>query len=206
MIDSIFQLVTSHLELIFVGITALATAFLVCVTYILTRVAREQNKTTRDQLRAYIFIESVHRVRKSAASRWNVHIKITNFGLTPAYHVTTRVDLAFEDGNDESAFVERNPMSEGSIVDIPPGKHIEIPLETVDFDHYASAFAEGKKVAFIWGETKFVDAFGGRRWLKFRLYQRSLSIIDFAYCSKGNETSENPRNPVAVAQGRNSPT
>lgn len=67
--------------------TAVATAFLVWITYLLVRLGREQSSTTRAQLRAYVKASHLHpgiMWTSRGIGGFDVGIRIKNFGQTPA--------------------------------------------------------------------------------------------------------------------------
>lgn len=87
----IVQLADEHNGLV----TAVATVLLMGITYMLVQLGREQSKTTRAQLRAYVMIDTVAKTGVEPDTVPAGRVKIKNFGQTPAHNVRAVIGMGF---------------------------------------------------------------------------------------------------------------
>jgi hypothetical protein len=155
-----------------VAITGVATVCLAIITGWLVFVARDQSNTTREQLRAYVFVCNGHvNVVTMGATKtlaYKLNIELRNFGQTPATHYTTWIDSAIRNV-DKVPFTEPPPIDRRqapSIMGPTASTTIEFatPFEVCELDDVRAA----KKAIFIWGGCDYVDVFGRDHYFIFR--------------------------------------
>jgi hypothetical protein len=157
-----------------VAITGIATVFLTFITWRLVIVARDQSKTTRAQLRAYVFGNggSISLIDPPEGDmQLHVCCRFKNSGQTPAHkaRIWTRFEIF-----DVNAPVFSQSIGLGNFV-IGPGANYESTLgRAISYAELADIRDE-RKAIFIWGEIKYVDAFGEDRY--FRFYDRNGPVI-----------------------------
>jgi hypothetical protein len=157
-----------------VAITGIATVFLTFITWRLVIVARDQSKTTRAQLRAYIFIHQggIKLINNDTAIVADITLK--NFGATPGYDFKSWTNIRI--GNpDEPIFGQRKTPSQTSIIgpfaDLSASSQL-IPITPDE----RSAINNGIKKIFVWGEAAYMDAFGTNRTFVFKDTNGGLEI------------------------------
>jgi hypothetical protein len=169
------------------ALLVVATGFLWCATQRLVRGAED---TAKRQLRAYVWHEiggGPTHTEDSIA----VNFQLRNSGATPAYktHAWTKIQLIDDTAVASYEFEEAPKEIEAPRFAIHPnsvhtqGGRIKVnPGEKKDF-------LFGTKILHIWGEIRYVDAFGDAWWSKFRLYWRYVAEdrAIWAYSDDGNE-------------------
>ena len=178
--------VTDTLLVVFTALLFAATIFLYSATRDLVRGAEE---TARQELRAYMFVESAHLITignpKNVAAK--VHIK--NFGKTPAYKVQheciLRLDLIPPD----------KPLTVGlhgeSKPTLAPGAFLYHMVEGIGtLDAAQQAAFNSKRLAFyVFGQILYKDAFGKERFTNYRFIKTGGDAA-LRYCEEGNETED----------------
>ena len=156
------------------AITGIATVFLTFITWRLVIVARDQSKTTRAQLRAYIFIHQggIKLINNDTAIMADITLK--NFGATPGYDFKSWTNIRI--GNpDEPIFGQRKTPAQASIIgpfaDLSASSQL-IPITPDE----RSAINNGIKKIFVWGEAAYIDAFGTSRTFVFKDTNGGLEI------------------------------
>jgi hypothetical protein len=130
------------------AITGIATVFLTIITEWLVIVARDQSKTTRAQLRAYVMVETATTL--DFGPRPKAQVVLRNFGKTPAHDLTiwTSVEVAVD------------PLSEKPAA--PVGRGPPLVRWT---PHLVSSWCEiagvqrGKAGFYVFGQAKYDDVF-----------------------------------------------
>jgi hypothetical protein len=174
------------------AITAIATALLTVVTMGLLWVGYMQIRTTRAELRAYVFARPIGIPDTDETDCPFVHLEMKNSGKTPAYDVTHWTCLNVDDYPD---FKLRGPPgarpSVGTV--LPPGGDAKIlarrrrPLT----EEECSAIAGRTKQIYVWGEISYRDTFQRKQVTKFRLYSgaENEGVGEMAWSKKGNEAT-----------------
>lgn len=149
------------------------------------------DKTAERQLRAYVFLESSVLEQHQPRNEWKIGTKFKNFGQTPAYNMTLTVERSIVDISKEHPFEPPELEPHGTESDLGPGQDLVVSSELPDLvgDTWG-AYRARQKAIFLWGRIDFTDAFGEKRWVKFRLYQVSGTNLNLGYCEEGNKTSE----------------
>jgi hypothetical protein len=135
---------------------------------------RDARKSSKQQLRAYVFGNggSITLVAPSPGGDMQIHVtyRFKNFGHTPAYKASmwTRVEIF-----DADAPVFSQHTGLGNFA-IGPGANSESQLGRLLTHPELDDIRAEKKAIFVWGEIKYVDAFGKRRY--FRFYDRNDGI------------------------------
>jgi hypothetical protein len=154
------------------AVTGAATVFLTIITWRLVIVARDQSKTTRAQLRAYVFVYNgqvnIVTIGATKTLAYKLSIELRNFGQTPARKYTTWIDHAVRN-------VDDLPFTRPPTIDNRSGPTIMGPTASVTIE-YATPFEIGeldavrdaKKAIFIWGGCDYVDVFGCAHYFIFR--------------------------------------
>lgn len=178
-----------------IGLLIMGTAVLLVTIIYSIRSYRLSANTAERQLRAYLFVEDVRRWRRKVGDPWMIELKIKNFGQTPAYRVTLVIETQFIDASAEKSFVPPAPTYEVSVTDLAPG-HTQTTQQDIPglSGQIWNDFKAYQIVIFFWGRIDFVDAYGRKRWIRFRLYQNGGYLLNLSYCAEGNETSESVEN------------
>ena len=152
---------------------------------------RDAGSTSRRQLRAYLFIDDTRRTRRGDGDPWEVHLQIKNSGQTPAYKVRVFADYRFVDKGDADAFGFPPPIGGGAPSDLGPSQPLLVTKRIPELaGQLWDDFKAGRKVLYVWGRIEFVDAFGAKRWVRFRLGQDGGYLRNLMHCRDGNDTSE----------------
>ena len=171
------------------AITAISTALLAVITLFVAWIARNQYRTTRAQLRAYVHVDRVGRAQypEVPPGDW-FFINTKNFGETPAYFVETYVTFRVILG-------EKRIFSEP---DRQPGKSAMAPgqvehlVEPIDISNSARQdIIERKGAVYIWGKILYRDAFRRKHTTNFRFRSigKGLHPGDFEPDEEGNEAN-----------------
>jgi hypothetical protein len=184
-------------------ITALATILLAVVTLGLVWNAAEQQKTTRAQLRAYIFpgtakIENAD----SLAGVLEAHVYIKNSGQTPAYDVVSVTGLAlsrYPSSDDLNLTITDRELVEAQTrTSMGPGQ-IEVaiasarpslsrPLTMEERDKLVA----GTAIIYVYGRIDYRDIFGASQRTTFRFMAGGpvgLRGNQMVACQEGNQAS-----------------
>lgn len=174
------------------AITALSTVLLTIVTIGLLWVGYVQIRTTRAELRAYVFARPIGIPDTDETDCPKIHLVMKNSGQTPAYDVTHWTCLDVDDHPDFK--MGRPPgrrQSSGTV--LPPGADAGIVAERRRplTEEECSAVVGRTKQIYVWGEISYRDTFHKRHVTKFRLYSgaESGSVGEMAWSKKGNEAS-----------------
>jgi hypothetical protein len=179
------------------AITGIATALLVYATVRLVTLGREQSKTTRAQLRAYVFIELVEFARPETDNgdneHWYVHVVLRNFGSTPAYLTRARIEKeigAASKPDDVTLTLTANAENHAATV-IPPG-HIHT-IRTTGLQNGLQTYLQYRNAgnrSYVWGRIEYTDAFGEPHWLILQMLHYHGQVRQFAFCQRGNESDQ----------------
>jgi len=158
-----------------------------------TRAAEETTAVTRGvakaQLRAYVCIDWVRREKNEIDNLWEVHIRIKNFGQTPAYNMQTWVGKALMNPDDANfdSYNQLPTMNQGTW---PPNHPyvVRMVLNEIQNEVGWMKFTERKELLYIWGRVEYVDIFDNKCFTDFRLSQTFNGAKEFATCEEGNQT------------------
>jgi hypothetical protein len=157
-------------------VTGVATALLAIITALLACIASDQIKTTRAQLRAYVWVpeSSINDVLGTVKVR--ATLKIQNSGQTPASEVTQWGRLGYGpyplgqiihqlEGGPESAFSSKSYLGPGGSLFLEPiADRLYSPQEIASIKAKTGAI-------YVWGEIKYRDAFRRDQSTKFVLFK-----------------------------------
>jgi hypothetical protein len=137
-------------------ITAIATALLTWVTYLLWRLGKEAGVTSRAQLRAYVFVQVA--ICKIDNGKVGAKIKFKNFGATPAFKVKVRFDVVPENALSNLTLCEPEPEFA-----LAPGASM-----TVSHAKSENDFFEGGRIHAV-GQIDYIDSFGEAHRTNFKM-------------------------------------
>jgi hypothetical protein len=151
------------------GITGIATVILAIITAVLVYVASVQNKTTRAQLRAYVFATDARVKTLPEREEPSIVVAFTNTGQTPAYKLTISggkkvaeypltIDLTTEDVS-----IRAGALGAG----LP--FHITLN-DLLLTENERQEMSGGKMAIYVFGRVEYKDAFCCRRWTTYRYY------------------------------------
>jgi hypothetical protein len=173
-------------------ITALATVLLAVITLGLILSGVDQLRTTRAQMRAYVWAE-INPSKNLDDPNFGVSANIKNSGQTPAYEVHTWSNTQPVAEPPPNGFVFA-----GAPEHIPGPRYVVNPSSK----HFMQAFPEvaltveerfairdGFLVLYFWGEVRYRDTFGENRMARFRLRLAAEGLHggQWAYCDEGND-------------------
>ena len=173
---------------VFTGILAVSTTGLWVITQF---IFRGSEKTSKQQLRAYIFPEEFNMRRFTVNQRPHIQISLKNAGQTPAWNVRCRFDaeiLPFPSAED---IITDEVQSFGCI---GPGGYQSLAIELgplIEAD--AIAISNRTSAIYVAGRVEYEDAFKRPQWLTFRaFYGGPLGPSDnevMASAPEGNDAS-----------------
>lgn len=182
-------------------VLAAGTLFLWCAT---RRLVRGTEKTAKHQLRAYIHVVSNElTIHPDDLGGWKANITIKNFGQTPAFNMTTKVEKKIRPAIAADIFLE---FSDACIlqpeITIGPGGSVnilvdfsEIPINPNEWNKLREQCTKG----YVWGRIDYVDAFNDPRFTTFQMINHFAQIHQFCYCLRGNGTEFSlPGSPNAI--------
>lgn len=170
--------------------TAIATALLAAITWFLVRFARDQSRTTRAQLRAYVLVSGAEVTDIGNRDSRRVTLTIKNFGQTPAH------DVKFWMGTGLREFPlyrlleppsEPVPMSSDVLA---PGRVsimiLAVPRTT---DGQEESIRGGKGAIYAFGQATYFDVFNIERQTDFRYmcHGDGLAKGFMGPCQEGNK-------------------
>jgi hypothetical protein len=147
--------------------------FTTIATLLLIWTFRETRRTSRAELRAYLFPDGVALVVVTEGPNKGkvvASLRIKNSGQTPAFNVVHWADVLLSDFQDQSNLIP--PPLAGPSNPIPPGGdlHKHVLLQTKPTRADLAAVKAGKKAAFVYGRIEYLDAFGATRHTNYRLH------------------------------------
>jgi hypothetical protein len=175
------------------GWTALATVLLTIVTGGLLVFAFRQDRTTRGQLRAYIFPDDP-KIEDVAPLNYPIAILfIKNYGRTPAEKVTAEFALEFDTYPKPTGKALDTPkLDEVSRSAVPPESRIEIRVERDDTltSPEFEALKAGHAALYVVGVIRYTDNFGDGWVSTVRMMHtyRNVGSTRLEVCPEGNET------------------
>lgn len=128
------------------------------------------SRSTRQQLRAYLLVESAARLGEHS-DHPEFQVVVRNFGQTPAYGVRTWIALTpGERGGHATLPGPEQGMVEASDAALGPGGTFELGKRyEVDWDpERYDEFLSGRIAMYVYGEVSYRDAFRKRRYTRFR--------------------------------------
>lgn len=147
--------------------------FTTIATLLLIWTFRETRRTSRAELRAYLFPDGVTLVVVNEGPNKGkvvASLRIKNSGQTPAFNVTHWADVALCGLQDQSNLIP--PPLAGPSNPIPPGgdlhKHVLLQIKPTRAD--IAAIKSNKKAVFMYGRIEYLDAFGHQRHTNYRLH------------------------------------
>jgi hypothetical protein len=179
------------------AITGVASVLLAWITYLLVGLGREQGRTTRAQLRAYVSAIP-EQAFFEADGRLGIIVQLKNVGVTPAFETQCLWDWRVmpRPGRDEVEFNFTNPES------VPIATFVLYPdsgNKSVKRHMLTSAMLaqlEDGYVIHAFGMVFYIDAFGEKQWGKFSGYMTKTEYDLWLYNYKSQPEGE--RRPVAA--------
>jgi hypothetical protein len=175
--------ITDALLVLFNCLVFVATVWLVLVTLF----------ASRRQLRAYICVQGCKLHSPANGSESTVHLVIKNYGLTPAYSVTTWARSLYHEGpsTPNFSFPEGSQPARSSSIVAPSGvQEPYVPVEPLD-EAALFMIRAAEAAVYVWGGVTYRDVFRGKRHLAFRLMMKGCGIENgrFMNCDEGNEAN-----------------
>jgi hypothetical protein len=180
-----------------VAITGIATVFLTIITGWLVFVAREQSKTTRAQLRAYIEVK-IGKIdfNSTPNATTEVILKAKNVGQTPARDTVTEswVDLRpwpHPPGGNWKGPPDPNPVSK-NIISPRQARAFKVgTARGLNAAELAEVAAGNIRRLYIYGSVTYVDVFGEGRVTEFCFAVKGTpgQPVDIAYCQENNKAT-----------------
>jgi len=131
--------------------------------------------TAQRELRAYVNVASACiKFVKPGVPEGQVHYR--NYGKTPAYNLETWIGMAVDEYPRQKPFPPAPPESVGADGPLPPGRQsIQVvirdpPLPDCVLPHIGTRLC----TVYIYGEIRYTDAFGIKRFTKYRLMHGGL--------------------------------
>ena len=164
------------------GWKAIAVIALVAATAALGFIAYNQYTTSRAVARAYVGMDSAY-VRYTnlieGGRGFTVHVKLKNFGQTPAYHLTSWLKPPVIRPSDAEPFGPAVPVAEreGRSMIGPRSEaslYWTIPVSNAQL----AGIKRGRLKIFVWGGVDYSDAFGVDRHFIFRATNGSAALIN----------------------------
>lgn len=186
--ESGIGLVRSYFARLFNDPTALFTALIFIVTLGLWIVAI---RTARRQLRAYVTnLMDNHPQRTDAG--YDITMGIHNYGETPAYkvHGWSQFKVITKDEWGTYKFAKAPWRIDAPRFTAFPDRSYahgnDIKLSTAE----VGSICEGESRLYLWGEIRYRDTFGKRKWSRFRVYFHiENGAGNWRYCDNGNEAN-----------------
>jgi len=155
------------------AITALSTLLLFFVTGGLVWVAHRQYKTTRAELRAYVFVEGAHIEQIGVGESPVASINIKNFGKTPAYKLKHWASMGFHlypltaavPKQKQDEISAERPLAPGGEFYARPAMGQPLNQKTID-----TMKKGGSHALFVVGEIFYEDIFHRKHWTKYCLF------------------------------------
>jgi hypothetical protein len=166
--------------------TALSTVLLTILTFGLAYLAYDQGRTTRAQLRAYVFLDKLSFEREGQAL--TLTFTMLNSGETPAKNVLWRSAIRF--GKEEPDFAEPSPNTPKPFV-LPRGVPRDMVATTNDIPKPTlDAYLRGDFKLWVWGFITYDDQFGRGHTTWFRYFSDGGADYEktgFLHCPGGND-------------------
>jgi len=163
------------------------------------RVAQEAKNSSERQLRAYVEAPTGNPLLREWLNGILpvVQVNFRNVGETPAYDMTSALRLEVLDFPYTGTFGPPEQTRGGPAV-VNPGQGRFISCATdqpvsnaVRQDIERTAVEAGSKALYLWGWVHFLDAFGKRQSVNFRLCFRGQFVraAPWIYCDEGNDAT-----------------
>src|SRR5262249_26039539 len=154
-----FGLVPAIPDSISLGVTAIATAVVACLTVTLAGVGRRQVKDTRILQRAYLSaniggISPFRTIEDREGHLVVAHVDIANFGHLPARQVSCCIKITQNENGELADF----PIDEQDLF----GSYVLTPGAVTRQGSDSLTLAEGGYV-YVWGRIRYLDGFGKQR-------------------------------------------
>lgn len=171
-------------------ITALSTALLTVVTVMLMFLAGEQTRTSRAELRGYVFAE-MGPVEIEVGKIPTMDVRTKNYGTTPVRKLAmtgmiTVLDLPID------VATMNIPKEEPPEFTLPPGEFHKLRIEGTAklTEGDLKSIADGKCALFFTGLIIYRDAFGERRETRFSWVWKGVTRADgyrkITHADRGN--------------------
>jgi hypothetical protein len=194
---------TIALAVITAGLAA-ATAVLARFTWKLWRstkdLVEEGNETARRELRAYVALREASIHNFAVDEKPEIHLKLTNYGRTPAYRLRVTLDTNIRPDAGELPTLQEVTQAAGHLAPGADFQSLKTPEWIVSRQQYF-ALQTPSHTLFVYGIVRYVDTFGQERFTKFRLMTGGLAGIRdemLATCGEGNETDDDVRLTTAA--------
>ncbi|HEX9597687.1 MAG TPA: hypothetical protein VF982_12465, partial [Anaerolineales bacterium] len=169
--------------------TGTLIAFIAVALSIFT--ALSSNKTTRAQLRAYVMLDGAVSGDFDDHGGFTVAIPTKNFGATPAHDLTQWQDIALREYPLTSPLIPPDVSGHPNLAVLPPGGiSLLLPIFKRGLEEWEKTAIKRCQLAiYVFGETRYVDAFGKSRTTKFCLRstgEQAYSLGVFKAYREGN--------------------
>jgi len=150
-------------------------------------------RASRQQLRAYLLVESAARIGEHS-DHPEFQVVVKNFGQTPAYGVRTWISLVpAERGGQVGLPGPEKGLVEASDAALGPGGTFELAKRyEVDWDpEKFEEFLGGRVAMYVYGEVSYRDAFRKRRYTRFRAMYGAehFRTGGLSIAARGNESN-----------------
>jgi hypothetical protein len=172
------------------AMTGVATVLLALVTGGLVFLAHEQSKTARAQLRAYVYLKEAVVGKPVDGKEWIIRLRIQNYGVTPAHHVTVKFEqsIGVEIIGDAIIPHTNAARTKGPFSIAPSSwKTLHIPFPELPLDW--QELRAGKRRAFLWGGIDYQDTFERNQHTGFQMDHALGELADFSYTAPGNDST-----------------
>jgi hypothetical protein len=150
-------------------------------------------RTARRQLRAYVFVTTAEIGDIENAQNVRASVSIKNSGQTPAYDLINLGAVTFRDvglkgdpwPEDRDASLSKSSLGPGEVL----WKHFGArPLTSEE----RAAVRSGTHAVYVYGEILYRDAFGKRRYSRYRFMHLGEAAVrnrQLVVCEEGNEAN-----------------
>lgn len=150
-------------------------------------------RTARRQLRAYVFITTAEIGDIEDPQHVRASVSIKNSGQTPAYDLINRGAITFREARlegdlwpeDRDASLSKSALGPGEVL----GKYFGArPLTAQE----RAAVRSGSHAVYVYGEILYKDAFGQRRYSRYRFMHGGEAAVrnrQLVICEEGNEAN-----------------
>jgi len=171
-------------------VTGVATVLLAIITAWLVFVARDQSKTTRAQLRAYVGVTTRNTPNLIVGENQMFGIFITNYGNTPALKVKDWGDIRIKEyplRSELPALTFRNDM-------IPVNPQQKVPIEfqmiaALSASELANIRNDIQRM-YVYGKIEYFDVFDEYRVTSYRFEYGGTRLIGMGQMAVSDEGNE----------------
>jgi hypothetical protein len=124
-------------------------------------------RSTRRQLRAYIVLDGGSITLRQAGGQTFLegYVRLKNFGQTPAYQHSSWIRIDVREATQPPFDLGGNGLTKAIVA--PKGEaNMPVHHGPISVQDLSDIRAERKRI-FVWGESRYIDAFGKRRFFRF---------------------------------------